>query len=276
LPRSSDSRRRARASSCARCAASAETPLQRCLHHAGTVYAGRRPSSAHSFRPRRAHSVPYRTDNDGWQRRDPHDRAPAQTKYDQFRRPVAAQGKRDRRSRDRERFAGELCTGEGFPSRPSEPAEPSAEPVRAGALPAVLRSRAHSVPVRTDNHGQQRCDQARATTPSRRIHAGQQSRGRPSAIASQAESASSILVTRSRLKPQAGGLGFMYCWRISSRFRPVEHAEIGHAKARALDRCHAGTAHGCQIAPLACDFVAHTGSVHGPEPSACCSLGEAG
>ncbi len=64
-------------------------------------------------------------------------------------------------------IAGSMCTREGAPMWTSSPTGPSAEPVRAQALPIVLRSRAHSVPVRVDGHGQQQCEATLTTTPRR-------------------------------------------------------------------------------------------------------------
>lgn len=85
----------------------------------------------------------------------------------------------------------QLCVrAKALPNRTSgpAPAQHSARPCTRSAHRSS-RPGAHSVPVRAGNHGQQRCDQARATAPTRRISAGQRPPGRASAIASQAESA---------------------------------------------------------------------------------------
>ncbi len=80
-----------------------------------------------------------------------------------------------------------------------------------GASAPPTRRRAHSVPIRPVNHGQQRCDPVLQGVTPEHVCPGQRPSGFASALASQAESASSILVTRSRSKPQVNGLGFVCC-----------------------------------------------------------------
>jgi hypothetical protein len=107
----------------------------------------------------------------------------------------------DRRFRHRQG-----CALASVPDLDIRPSRPGAEPRSDSLPPTVLRSCAHGVPVRTDNHGQQGCEQALPPTPTPGIHAGQQSSGPAIAVASQAESANSILVTPPA-DPPGHGLG---------------------------------------------------------------------
>ena len=86
--------------------------------------------------------------------------------------------------------------------RATERAEPGASAITLTQCPADTRRRAHSVPVRAGNYGQQRCEPTLTATQGDGICAGQSHITHPSAVASQAESASSILVTRSMIKAQ--------------------------------------------------------------------------
>lgn len=81
--------------------------------------------------------------------------------------------------------------------------------------PAAGGCRAHSVPVRAESVGHQRCDLTRTTTSATSICARQSHTGHPSAVASQAEGASSILVTRSIWSPRSTAWGL----RIGERFQ---------------------------------------------------------
>ena len=86
--------------------------------------------------------------------------------------------------------------------------------LRRTGRPSVRRpgqARAQSVPIRRDNHGQQWLQDARTEAPVGYKVAGQRISGHASAIASQADSASSILVTRSRMKAQVIDPGLVCC-----------------------------------------------------------------
>ena len=97
-----------------------------------------------------------------------------------------------------ERASLKLCArAKAFPDWTSDRARLNTVPVRERALPTGPRARAHSVPVRADNHGQQRRDPTHPTARAEAICTRQSRMTGPSAVASQAESASSILVTRS-------------------------------------------------------------------------------
>jgi len=117
---------------------------------------------------------------------EPRGRAPAV-----LRRPRPSALRRKRASPEG------LCTREGSPYWTADRAQPSTVPFVHVLCPPVIATRAHSVPVRADNHGRQRCDRTRTTTRAHGICARQSHMDRPSAVASQAESASLILVTRS-------------------------------------------------------------------------------
>jgi hypothetical protein len=70
------------------------------------------------------------------------------------------------------------------------------------------------VPIRPVNRGQQRCDPMPTGAPAERIHAGQKLLAPASAVASQAESASSILVTRSTRNPRSPTWGLFVVWTL--------------------------------------------------------------
>lgn len=94
--------------------------------------------------------------------------------------------------------------------------------------PTARGARAHSVPVRAESLGHQRCDVTRTTTSATSICARQSHTGHPSAVASQAESASSILVTRSTTKAQVRDPG-LFAVRVGqlSRARFVPEGSSG-------------------------------------------------
>jgi len=97
-------------------------------------------------------------------------------------------------------------------------------------------ARAQSVPIRPDNHGKQRCEASPPEPPGGDITPGQKRYREPSAVASQAESASSILVTRSMMKPQVSGLGLVFCQGLSNSFRRTECTKIGHVAGTGAGR----------------------------------------
>jgi hypothetical protein len=97
------------------------------------------------------------------------------------------------------------------PNWTSGRAQPSTAPIPAHTLPTGLDARTHSVPVRADSRGQLRCDPPRATARATSICSRQSHTARPGVVASQAESASSILVTRSMRNPQVRGPGVLCC-----------------------------------------------------------------
>ncbi|MFF3328722.1 cupin domain-containing protein [Streptomyces sp. NPDC002888] len=66
-----------------------------------------------------------------------------------------------------------LCTRKGVPNWTAERPELSAVPACALTRTPASEARAHSVPVRADNHGQQRCRPTRTTTRARGICARQ-------------------------------------------------------------------------------------------------------
>lgn len=81
---------------------------------------------------------------------------------------------------------------------------------RTGAVISPSGHPAHGVPRGADNRGQQPCDPPPTTSQGRGNRAGQE--GAPvSAVASRAESASSILVTRSEENPQGKDPGVSCC-----------------------------------------------------------------
>jgi hypothetical protein len=103
--------------------------------------------------------------------------------------PAGSRGSRPTGAKDR------MCDDAFRPSRC--PGTATALPARPPLLLLRPDGRAHSMPVRADNYGQQRCFSApQRCTPGFKP-TGQTPYGHPSAVASQAESASSILVTRS-------------------------------------------------------------------------------
>ncbi len=109
------------------------------------------------------------------------------------------------------------------PGRPSAAAH--------GLPPPPGGRRAHSVPLRPVNHGQQRRDPAPSTAAPEDTCPGQKPPDSPSAVASQAERASSILVTRSMMRPQVSDLGSVCCWRIPrtpTRRAHEDRARGGH------------------------------------------------
>jgi hypothetical protein len=126
-----------------------------------------------------------------------------------------------------------MCTREGVPQLDVRPSPAKHCPFVHALCPPVFAPRAHSVPVRADNYGQQRCDPTRTATRTQAICARQSHTSHPSAVASQAESASSILVTRSMEKAQVSDLG-RFCW--AGPVRPVR-TESCPAAPRAPRRC---------------------------------------
>jgi hypothetical protein len=139
-----------------------------------------------------------------------------------------------------------------------------------GLGPTGRRDRARRVPDPAGLHGEQRGIEEEPAGHQGRSAAGQNGNHLWSTQASQAESASSILVTHSILKPQVSGLGFIHWWRPSSRSWPVRlRAGEGTRGARArsvfFPNCTAQ-----QATCLKCE--AHAG--HGSRPSACRLPGE--
>jgi len=123
---------------------------------------------------------------------------------------------------------------------------------REGLPTTPTGRRARSVPVRPVNHGQQRCGPACPGATPGYIHPGQKLSGSPSAVASQGKSASSILVTRSMMKPQASGLRFTCCHTdvcrrpAVSRRSPQDHVihqtcALPSRRRRGAPRPHCGT-----------------------------------
>jgi len=120
----------------------------------------------------------------------------------------------------------------------------------------------------------QRCDWTRTTTPATSICARQSHTGHPSAVASQAESASSILVTRSMMKPQVSGLGFMFGRWLTSGFSPARRTKIGHAEGTGSGRQSYAQRLQARQPGLTCGFAVQTGTSSRQGTSACRSLRE--
>lgn len=85
-------------------------------------------------------------------------------------------------------------------SRHASAGIPSLPGAYSTAVGSSTRRRAHSVPLRADNNGQQRCQRASTPFAADRICAGQGRRAPPSAVASQAEIAN---LDRSRARPES-------------------------------------------------------------------------
>ncbi len=89
---------------------------------------------------------------------------------------------------------------------------PGRRPARALGGPFACRPRAPSVPNRADNSGQIRLPETGSHPPAHSEIAGQRPFNRVRTADSQAQSASSILVTCSTKEPQASGRGFFVVW----------------------------------------------------------------
>ncbi|CAL9523685.1 hypothetical protein SUDANB15_03878 [Streptomyces sp. enrichment culture] len=130
-------------------------------------------------------------------------------------------------------------------------------PSEQALCPPVFAPRAHGVPVRADNHGRQRCEPTRTTSQAQAVCARRRCTARPSAVASRAESAGSILVTRSCRSPRSATWGFCVTGRSASAHacQEYEGRARGGTRSPSVRRFHRSrrrrTPPACGLATLA-------------------------